>query len=69
MNYMALNMPGALPAFKPLPKSRFHHLPASFSKLLFILYKVPLYIRHSSTLAYTVNKCTPALGLRFTGLP
>lgn len=52
-----------------LPKSRCRHLPTSFSKLLFILYKVPLYIRHSSTLAYTVNKCTAALWLRFTGLP
>lgn len=41
----------------------------NFSKLLFILYKVPLDIGHSSTLAYTVNKCTPALWLRFTGLP
>lgn len=40
-----------------------------FSKLLFILYKVPMYIRRSSTLAYTVNKCTPALWLRFIGLP
>lgn len=35
---------------------------ASFSKLLFILYKAPLYNRHLP-LAYIVNKCTPALGL------
>lgn len=28
-----------------------------------------MYIRRSSTLAYTVNKCTPALWLRFIGLP
>lgn len=48
-------------------KSRFHHVPMYFSKLLFILYKVPLYIR-CSTLAYTVNTCTPALWLRLTGL-
>lgn len=33
------------------------------------MYKVSLDIRHSSTLAYTVNKCTSALWLRFTGLP
>lgn len=52
-----------------LPKSRFHHLPTYFSKLLFILYKFPLYIRCSSTLAYTVNKCTLALWLRFISLP
>lgn len=36
-----------------------------FSKWI-VLYKVPLYIRHSA-LAYTINKCTPALWLRFTG--
>lgn len=35
---------------------------ASFSKLLFILYKAPLYNSHLP-LAYIVNKCTPALGL------
>lgn len=34
-----------------------------------ILYKVPLYVRHSSTLAYTVNKCTAALWFRFADLP
>lgn len=36
--------------------------------LLIILYKFPLYDRYA-TLAYTVNKYTPALWLRSIGLP
>lgn len=40
-----------------------------FSKLVFVLYKLPLNIRHSSTLAYIVTKYIPALWLRFSGLP
>lgn len=50
------------------------HLASLLHYLLFLKTSIcsvqgPLYIRHSSPLAYTVNKCTPAFWLRSAGLP